>query len=481
MRRKSIAKNSIYNVLYRGFTALFQLLTTTYMSRVLLPEGVGKVAYANTVVTYFITIAALGIPTYGVKVIASKRENKADKSKSFAELFLINLISTVFCACLYYIFVNTSSLFADKVSLMNTMGILLVLNVFNIDWFYQGIEEYRYICVRSILVKTVAFVLMLVFVKTKDDFLIYVLLFCLANAGNYVLNLFYSRKHIQITNVQSLDFRVHIKPVFILVASAVATEIYTMLDTVMLELIRGDAAVGFYSNSVKIVRMIHTSIIALVAAFFPKISAFFHEGDQEKINDLLSQGTAILLLISIPSVIGVIGVADYIVPILLGEAFIPSTQILRVLAVLIFILSIAYFLGHIVLLASGNEGKILKATICGSVINAALNSILIPEYSGTGAAISSVIAEILVTALMIKSSKKYFKLNIDAQFIKSIGISNALMLAALIIARRICAHNIFGLIAIVILSVVIYLIGLMVTKNSVFLKYIAKLHVIRKN
>lgn len=98
MPRKSIAKNSFYNLLYKGFTALFPLLTTSYISRVLLPDGVGIVAYANTIVNYFVVVAALGIPNYGVKVIASKRQNLEGRSKSFAELLVINAISTlIFC------------------------------------------------------------------------------------------------------------------------------------------------------------------------------------------------------------------------------------------------------------------------------------------------------------------------------------------------------------------------------------------------
>ena len=64
MAKKSIALNSMFNMAYKGFTALFPLLTTTYIARTLLPEKVGLVSYANTIVVYFTTIASLGIPNY---------------------------------------------------------------------------------------------------------------------------------------------------------------------------------------------------------------------------------------------------------------------------------------------------------------------------------------------------------------------------------------------------------------------------------
>ena len=64
------------------------------------------------------------------------------------------------------------------------MGILLILNYFNIAWFYQGIEEYGYIATRSIVIKILSFAAMLLFVRTREDYLKYALILCAATAGN---------------------------------------------------------------------------------------------------------------------------------------------------------------------------------------------------------------------------------------------------------------------------------------------------------
>lgn len=264
--KKSLVKNSIFNMIYKGFTALFPLITTSYISRVLLPAGVGRVGYANTIVAYFVLIASLGIPTYGVKAIAQSGETKEGRSRTFWELFFINLAATLMCIVAYYVFVDNFPHFADRKLLFQIMGLMLVLNIFNIDWFYQGMEEYSYIATRSIIVKILSFVAMLLFVKKAKDYVIYAFILCVATAGNNLLNAWNLRKYIGKPDVGLHPGR-HLKPVLILLASTIATEIYTMLDTIMLEYYHGETCVGYYSNPVKIVRMTYTVVIRACGGF----------------------------------------------------------------------------------------------------------------------------------------------------------------------------------------------------------------------
>lgn len=473
-QKKSIVKNSLYNLLYKGFTALFPLLTTSYISRVLMPNGVGAVAYANTIATYFVTVASLGIPNYGVKLIASYRNNDNKRSDSFFELVIINAVSTLMCIIIYYFLVNLTSLFCGKIPLMNIMGLLLILNFFNIDWFYQGLEEYRYITTRGIIIKVFSFVLMLFFVKTQEDFLIYALILCFATAGNYFLNVLNVRKYISYNRKEHLELKRHLKPIFVLLAATISTEIYTMLDTVMLEYYQGDAAVGYYTNAVKIVRMVYTVTISMVATFYPRVSGLYAEGKSEEVNRLLSIGTKVILLVSIPAVIGLIGTADYIVPILLGDSFMPSILILRMLAILVFIFSIAYFLGHVVLMATGNEKVILKATVCGAIVNMVLNFALIPLISGAGAAIASVSAEFIVTGIMLYHSLKIIKINISIKYICSIIIACGVMIMPMFIVKGLFSNRTIDLCVVVIVCVFFYALLLMITKNDVAISILGR-------
>lgn len=141
----------------------------------------------------------------------------------------------------------------------------------------SGIEEYSYIATRSVIVKIISFGLILVFVKKPEDYVKYALILCIAIAGNYILNTFRAVRYIKIDRYK-LNIRQHLKPVFILLASSIATEIHTILDTVMIEFFHGEISVGYYSNAVKIVRMVYSLAIAAVATFCPKISLYIKLG-----------------------------------------------------------------------------------------------------------------------------------------------------------------------------------------------------------
>lgn len=474
MAKRSIAKNSLFNVIYKGFTALFPLVTTTYISRVLLPDGVGKVSYANTIVNYFIFLAALGIPNYGVKIIAKTGESIEQRSRGFLELLTINAFSTAVCCVAYFAFVNLNGYFADKRSLMNVMGIMLILNFINVDWFYQGIEEYSYIATRSIALKIFSFVGMLLFVKAQEDYLKYAFILCVATAGNYVLNIVHVRKYICLRKCK-LSIRNHIRPIMVLLAASIATEIYTMLDTVMIEYYQTDANVGYYSNAVKIVRMVYTVTIAMVATFYPRISSYYAEGKMEELNSMMTVGTKILAMLSVPLVVGLIGLSDMIVTVLMGDAFIAMTPTLRILAILVAVFSFAYFLGHIVLMASGNESSILKATIAGALVNAFLNFVLISKYAHNGAAIASVCSEIVVTAILLKKSATLIRINWSGRFRVSVVVAAACMGLGIILMRRFFTSGILALFLITAVSAVVYFALLFMMKNDLVLSCYRKI------
>lgn len=472
MEKKSLAKNSVFNMAYKGFTALFPLVTTTYISRVLLPEGVGRVAYANTIVSYFVFVASLGLPGYGVKAIAQNNETKEQRSRTFFELFLINLISTLICLAAYYIFVNSVPYFAERRMLFRIMGLMIVLNIFNIDWFYQGIEEYGFIAVRGFAVKIASFVLMLLFVKEAGDYLIYALILCIATAGNNLPNALRLPRYV--APVSGIRIRQHMRPVLILLASAVATEIYTMLDTVMLEYFHGEVCVGYYSNPVRIVRMTYTVVIALVAVFYPRISSYYKRGEKENCDALLARGTKILLLLSLPGAVGLALTADMIVPLLFGNAFLPSIRTLQILSVLVPVFSIAYFLGHIVLTAVGMERMILWASIGGAVINAVSNLFLIPAYRQEGAAIASVMAEFVVTGILLWHARKYFTLRIGGNFVFTMRISLFLLVVSVVLLKQTAGTAPWMAVPIILCAVIIYFGSLAILKNELIAELIKK-------
>lgn len=123
--QKSLAKNSIYNIIYTVANILFPFVTSIYVSRILLPAGVGKVASAQNIASYFITIAALGLPSYGVREFAKIREKKDKRNKLFTELLLLNIISTTLAVIGFFLLVLANSGFNNEWSLYTACGLAM--------------------------------------------------------------------------------------------------------------------------------------------------------------------------------------------------------------------------------------------------------------------------------------------------------------------------------------------------------------------
>lgn len=95
------------NAILTMSSMIFPLITFPYVSRVLLPVGTGKVAFATSVVTYFSMFAQLGIPTYGIRACAQVRDDKEKLSQTVQELLIINLIMMAFTYTFFFIGLQT--------------------------------------------------------------------------------------------------------------------------------------------------------------------------------------------------------------------------------------------------------------------------------------------------------------------------------------------------------------------------------------
>ena len=468
---KSVVKNSIFNIIYKGFTAIFPLVTTSYIAKTLLPEGIGRVEYTITIVTYFVTVASLGIPSYGVKAVAQASED--EKSNIFFELVTINSVSTTLCIIAYYVFIFSTAYFIGRRMLFAVVGLMLFLNFFNIEWFLQGIEEYSYIAVRGIVMKIVSFIAMLIFVKDENDYINYAFILCVGTAGNYLLNIFHLKKYIVFKRYR-LHIKRHLIPILVLFATTVATQIYTMLDSTMLEYVHGEVYVGYYSTAVKIVRMVYTVSIAMIAPLYPRISGYIKDKNIDAVNAILSEGTRIVSLIAFPASVGLFCMADWIIVVLFGDLFMPSVLTLKILSMLVIVFSFAYFLGHIILMSLNKEKTILYSTILGASVNVILNLLLIPRLQQNGAAVASLIAEICVTVFVILASKNYYKLDIDFKFVSTILVSSFLMGVITYFLKRKIHMSFISLCCVCACGVIVYFCSLLLQKNREVIKLCSK-------
>ena len=453
---KSLVKNSLYNILYKVVTALYPLVAVTYVSHILMAEKMGMVSYAQNIVSYFAVIAALGIPTYGIREIALRSNNKNRYSQVFWELFFINFISTTISLIVYAITILSVNKFKDNFLLYEIAGLQIFFNYANVDWFYQGMEEYKYISIRSIVVKIIAIIALPLTIQSSGDYLWYALIYCLAIGGNNIFNIIRLKKYVSRPQ-KDLNILKHMKSISVLLMVSIAVEIYAMIDTTMLGVFCDNQTVGCYSNAMKLTRMVNTMAAAIGAVLFPRLSVIYGNKDKKQFGELVNKGLKIMLVIAVPASVGMIICSNSIVTIFFGSSFEQSVSILRVLALMTPVVVCNTIMGGQVLVTTQQENKYVFTVVTASVINVILNLIFIPKYGAISAAIASLISEIIDISLYIWFARKYVMIRISKKFIISIAVPlSVFAIISKLIVERLHMGDFSNLILNIILCVGIY-------------------------
>lgn len=465
--KNSLVSNSVFFVCYKLFNALLPLITSSIIARVLFPEGVGQIAVAQNHVTYFTYVAALGLPIYGTREMARVREDYR-KDIVFSELFSINFISTIICLVVYCVmFFNVFQMKSDQ-SLHLIFGSLILFNLVNVDWVYQGFEQYKYISIRSFIVKLMCFIFTVLFVKEKSDITLYAVILCVGTVGNYIFNVVnLIKKRMVRLRLTGICLSRHMKPLMILFVSSIAIELYTLVDTTMLGLICTNNVIGYYTNAMKLVRATIVCFTAVSTVTAPQISHRYGSNDVAGISSLVSKVMVILVAITVPATIGMALTSDYIMITLFGEAFAQSAITLSVLAFLLVPVTISTFFGNHVLCSINHEKDMLFATIAGAISNIVLNAMLIQVFQQNGAAIASVISEWIVVIFDYVCVAKVLKIQIDKKSIFSVLLGSCAIVLFIFIMRMIVIDRGIKLVLIILGSCLLFFILMIVMKNSI--------------
>ena len=463
---QSLIKNSLYNVAYKLLNVIFPLISATYIARVIFANGVGEVSYAQNIVSYFTTSAALGIPNYGIREIAKARKSTQQTSEIFFELLTMNAVSTTACIVAYFILIHFLPAFNSNIRMYYAVGLLLVFNYISVDWFYQGYEEYGYITKRSFIIKLVSLIAMFLFVRQENDAIAYALISSLATGGNNVFNIIHLKKYNLETDFRKINIKRHLKPIFIMFGSVIAVELYTMLDTTMIGILCDSSSVGYYTNSMKLIKLLIAVVTAIGGVLLPRLSQYYAEGKLNECEIIVNKVFRVMLFLFVPCEIGIILTSPLIMPVMFGDSFIPAVTTLKIAALLICTLGFSNLFGTQILLTFGEEKKLLCCTILGAVSNVIMNAILIPQYQQNGAAVASVISEILVTMMSFVFSYKYIKIHLTPGYILSVGLSSIAMAVAVVMVMKIPTNQLLSLILSVASGAICYLAISIITQNS---------------
>ncbi len=464
----SIKKNYFYNVLLTSTNILAPLIIYPYVLRILGPDGIGKVNFAMSVMGYFLMVAQFGIPLYGIKEIAKVRDDKNKLSKVFSELFFMNLITFIFSFILYLTVIFMVPKFRNDFVLFFIVGINLIFNLFTIDWFYSGLEEYKYITIRSVAVRVLYIILIYLLIHTEKDYVIYAVLGVLTLALSNFINFIYLLKKIKIV-FYNLDFKKYLKPVLWIFLSAVIGSIYNKIDVILLGFLTEEKYVGFYTTNRRIISLILSFVSALGTVLIPRLSYYINKDMKKEYKELAEKSLNFIYFLSIPSIIFLIMLAKEILLFFGGSKFLPATFSLQLISLQILATSLATFFGFQVILANNDERSMMLANISGAVINISINLLLIRKFLHNAPSIAIVISEFAVVITQIILARKYINFKIIS--FKSLNYFMAgILIFLILILLKIYLHNFILLLIISgITSLIVYTGYLLLVKDEIIL------------
>lgn len=423
VKNKSIKYNFIMNVILTISSLIFPLVTFPYITRVLLPEGTGNIAFANSIVSYFSMFAMLGIPTYGIRACAKVRDNKDELSKTVQEIFIINGITTFAVCIIFVIMVLNVPVLNKEKELLLICGLYLLLNMLGVEWLYKGLECYTYITVISMTSKAIGTLAMFLLVHHKSDYLVYALVAVVANAGYGVFNFIHARQYIFRRKIESYNFKRHFKPIMTFFTMSVAVVIYTNLDVVMLGILKGPIEVGYYDIAVKIKVILVNIVTALGAVVLPRVSYYVEKKNMKDFYNIITKAFELVAVISLPLMVYFVIMADNSILVLAGNQYLESINAMMIIMPTLVLIGFSNLLGIQILIPLGKENIVVRSEVIGAVINIILNFSLIPHLGAAGAAIGTLVAEGAVLAVQYRYLKNMIKPVWKDIQVKKIGIA----------------------------------------------------------
>ena len=469
-------KNSVfYNVLLAISQVFFPLITFPYLARTLGPEHVGVLNFAESIAKYFVMLAALGIPIYGIREIAKVQNELKERTKIFAEIFTINLICTLglsflFLAAVFFI----PQLNNEKVLFYWTIAYFF-FQVFYLEWFFNGMNQFKFIAIRQFVIRFFFIIFVFILIKSQFDYVNYMRMQFGLSVLLAIINFNNLSKHIALNKASfsNLDLRKHIKPLLYIFLTIFSISIYFSLDTILLGFLANNESVGYYSTALKLNKLIIAVFGAVTVAIFPSLINLYHSQQIEKFRELIRQVFFVLVSLSIPAIVIFISCAKEIVHVLFSQNFDRSILPLQITAPLILIVSLSSIFGFQVLSALAKDRQILYSAIIGMSVSIVLSILLVPTLMEVGEAITILVTELSVSVSFIYFTKKYFKVGgLTNMFLKQL-VGALPYIGFVIIFKSIISDSIMILTSISIISLIWFCIyHLFILKNSYFKVYL---------
>lgn len=421
----SVAKNLFYQSLFQGIRILMPVVTIPIISKALGAQGVGIYSFTNSIAEYFILLSGLGITLYGNREIAMVRDDKEKLNETFSELISLKLLTTIVSFILYSVVVLVFFQRDWLFYLIQSLHIIAVL--FDISWFFMGIEDFKKVSLSNLAVQTVVFFGIVFFIKDYSDLPFYLLLQALGNLFSQLIMWGFIYKKISIQLVPIKKMTRHLLPMVAYFFPQIAVIFYTTLSKTILGILENPTAVGIYTNTLNLSTIIITMISTINLVMLPKMSNLFAKNRIDEINKTLHSLIHAQLFISIPAAFGASALAATMVPWFFGSDFEILKVFIPIVAPVIILMPIGIAISNQYLLPRGDIKIYSYSAFGGAAISILLNFSLIPILGVLGSVITSLIVETFVTVFRLIYLKKQTDFTFNKGLILKMIASAAIM------------------------------------------------------
>lgn len=479
---KSIKVNFIYNSIYQILVIILPIITMPYVSRMLGVESVGIYSYTQSIAYYFVMIAMLGVGNYGNRTCAIYSNDKDKLSKEFISIYIFQVIVSTIAIIAYIIYITK---FDIKYNLLGKIQIIYVASaMFDVSWFFAGIEEFKLITIRNAIVKITTVILILLLVKNEGDLWIYTLIM---SSGVFISQIIiwpFINRYINFKKPKLKEIIKHIKPNLILFIPVLAVSLYKIMDKIMIGALSDMIQGGYYSNAEKIISLPTIIISSLGTVMLPRMSNLIANDKMNMAREYIKNSMFFVLYFSIAFTFGLIGISPNFVPIFFGNDFVECIKLITFMSPIIIFIGWSNVIRTQYLIPNSRDREYIVSVALGAVANLSINIILIPSCGALGAVIGTLGAELcvsMVQTIYIKDElpvKEYireslvfipigFTMAIIIRFLGNISMNKIILL----ILQIICGGTFYVLVSLNIIFKYNEKIKSMITKNFKFLKF----------
>ena len=399
-----VLKNYAYNLSYQLLVIILPIITTPYVTRVFSSDDLGIYGYFNSIVTYFILLATLGVANYGTKEISG---NRKEIKKNFWGIYTLQFGAALLSILLYILLCMGISTMQNPVAYI--LGLSLVSKGLDISWLFQGLEDFRKITARNITVKLVGVSAIFLFIKSASDLYLYVFLLTAFELLGQLSMWVPAREFIGKPHFDLGYAKHHLKPIILLFLPQIAISLYVTLDRTMLGALASTRDVGIYDQALKLVNILLTLVTSLGSVMLPRVSSLLSKGDHKAVNKMHELAFLIYNLVIFPIIAGILIVNDDFVQFFLGQDFQDARYAISIMIFRMFFIGWTNIMGIQILIPHNKNKEFMVSTTVPAILSVGLNLLFLPKLGYIGAAIVSVLTESLVWGIQLFFTRVYLK------------------------------------------------------------------------